>query len=152
VSNATINKVSAMWPGLAMIIEKVHISCYFESPDTDLPMAENACGIHYADTWSLKRVHWMSQSQSMHCSASDYRCEDTLAHNTGVARVCLHITGIHMSVAPKSKIQWLPATCHYSRWLNLCEVSHGGVEAILILDPVDVKEAYSQFPSGHHRI
>jgi len=32
--NARINKVSAMWPGLAKIIEKVGISTYFESPET----------------------------------------------------------------------------------------------------------------------
>jgi len=48
--NARINKESAMRPGLAKIIEKVHISIYFESPETDLYMAENACCIYYADT------------------------------------------------------------------------------------------------------
>jgi len=55
--NARINKVSAMRPGLAKIIEKVCISTYFESAETDLHIAENACGIDYADTWSSKRVH-----------------------------------------------------------------------------------------------
>jgi len=40
-----INEVSAMGSGLARIIEKVRISRYFESPDTDLHMAENACCI-----------------------------------------------------------------------------------------------------------
>ena len=54
--NARINKVLAMRPGLAKIIEKLHISWYFESPETDLHIAENACCIDYADTWSLKRV------------------------------------------------------------------------------------------------
>jgi hypothetical protein len=34
--NARINKVSAMRPGLAKIIQKVHISTYFECPETDL--------------------------------------------------------------------------------------------------------------------
>jgi len=40
--NAGINKVSAMRPGLAKIIDKVHISRHFESPETDLHIAENA--------------------------------------------------------------------------------------------------------------
>jgi len=56
-SNARINTVSAMGPGLAMIIEKVCISRYFESPETDLQIAENACCFDYADTWLSKRVH-----------------------------------------------------------------------------------------------
>jgi len=40
--NARLNKVSAMKPGLAKIIEKVRISGYFESPEADLHIAENA--------------------------------------------------------------------------------------------------------------
>jgi len=55
--NARINKVSAMKPGLAKIIEKEHISRNFESAETDLHIAENACCIDYANTWSSKRVH-----------------------------------------------------------------------------------------------
>jgi len=55
--NARINKVSAMRPGLAKIIEKVRISTYYESAETDLHIAENACCIDYADTWMSKRVH-----------------------------------------------------------------------------------------------
>jgi len=55
--NAIINKVSAMKPGLAKIIEKVCISTYFESAEADLHIAENACCIDYADTWTSKRVH-----------------------------------------------------------------------------------------------
>jgi len=41
--NARNNKVSAMKPGLTKIIEKVHISRYVESAETDLHIAENAC-------------------------------------------------------------------------------------------------------------
>jgi len=55
--NARIKKVSAMKPDLAKLIETVHISRYFESAETDLHIAENACCIDYADTWSSKRVH-----------------------------------------------------------------------------------------------
>jgi hypothetical protein len=55
--NARINKVSAMKPGLAKIIEKVSTSRYFESPETDLHKAENACCIDYANTRLSKRVH-----------------------------------------------------------------------------------------------
>jgi len=60
--NARINKVSAMRPGLAKISEKVHISWYFDCPEADLHIAENACCINYANTWSPKRVHWLSKS------------------------------------------------------------------------------------------
>ena len=89
--NARINKVSAMRPGLAKIIEKVRISTYYESAETDLHIAENACCIDYADTWSSKRVHLLSKSQSPHRSTSNYGCEDTLELYTRVARVRLPI-------------------------------------------------------------
>jgi len=55
--NARINKVSAMRPGLAKIIDKVRISTYYESAETDLHIAGNACCIDYADTWTSKRVY-----------------------------------------------------------------------------------------------
>jgi len=51
--NARINKVSAMRSSLGKIIEKVSISKYCESPETDLQIAENACCIDYSDTWLL---------------------------------------------------------------------------------------------------
>ena len=54
VGNATINKVSAMRPGLEKMIDKVCISTYFECADTDHHILENACCIDYADTWSSK--------------------------------------------------------------------------------------------------
>jgi hypothetical protein len=41
--NARINMVSAMRPGLGKIIEKVRISTYYESAETDLHIPENAC-------------------------------------------------------------------------------------------------------------
>jgi hypothetical protein len=63
--NARINKVSAMRPGLAKIIQKVRISCYFGSPEADLHLAENACWIDYANTWSPEQVYWLSKSQSV---------------------------------------------------------------------------------------
>jgi len=66
--NATINKMSAMRPGFAKIIEKVCTSRYFESPETDLHVAENACGIDYANTWLSKQIHRQSKSQSPHRS------------------------------------------------------------------------------------
>jgi len=82
--NARINKVSAMRPGLAKIIDKVHTSGYFESPETDLHTAENACCIDYANTWSSKRVHSLSNSQSLYRSSTDYGCEDKLKLKTRV--------------------------------------------------------------------
>jgi len=45
-----------MRPGLAKIIEKVHISRHFEEPETDLYIAANACYNKYAKTWLAKRV------------------------------------------------------------------------------------------------
>jgi len=48
--NATINKVSAIRPGLPKIIEKVCISRHFERPATDLYIAENACCMVDANT------------------------------------------------------------------------------------------------------
>jgi len=128
--NVRINKVSAMKSGLAKIIEKVRIWWYFESPETDLHIAKNACGNDYADTRLLKRVHWLSKSRSPHCSTSNYGCEDKLELNTGVARACLPITGIHTRVPPKSKTEWLPATVHNSRWMDHCEVCDGSIAAI----------------------
>jgi len=150
VGNARINKVSAMKPGLARIIEKVRISWYFESPGIDLHIAENACCIEYTDTWSSKWVHWLPKTQSPHRGTSDYGCEDRLQFYTGVARARLLITGIHMRVAPKSKIQWLQATFHNSRCMDHCEVCYGSIEAISILDPVDVDEAFSLIASRYH--
>jgi hypothetical protein len=102
--NAEINKVSAMRPDLPKIIEKVHISWYFESPETDLHIVEHTSSIDSADTWLLKRDHWLSPSQCPHCSTSDYGCEDKLGLNTEVSWVRLLITGIHVQVAPKSTI------------------------------------------------
>ena len=135
---------------LANIIEKVPTSCYFESPETDLHIAENACGIDYTHTWSPKRVHWLSKSQILHCSTSDHGCEDTLELNTGIARVRLLIRGIHTRVAPESRIHWLPATFHNSKWMDQCEVCDGSIETISISDPVDIVEAYSHIPSCYH--
>ena len=51
---ARINKLSAMRPGVAKIIEKVHISSNFEQPETDLHIAANADCIDDADTWASK--------------------------------------------------------------------------------------------------
>jgi len=140
--NARINKVSTMGPGLAKIIEKVSISWYFECRETNFRIAENAWGIRYADSWSPKRVHCLSKSQSPDSSTSNCGFEDTLKLNTGVGAARLPIMGMYMQVALKSKIHWLPATFHNSRWMDHCEVWNGSIEAISILDPLDVKEAY----------
>ena len=80
-----------MRPGLAKTIEKVRISTYFESAETDLHIAENACCIDYADTWLSKRVHSLSKSQSPDCSTTHYGCEDTLEVDNGVGRARLPI-------------------------------------------------------------
>jgi len=150
--NARINKVLAMKPGLAKIIEKVRISWYFESPEADLDIAENACCINYADTWSPKQVHWLSKSQSPHCCTSYYGCGDTLELYTGVTRVRLPLTGIHPWVASKPDIRSISAIIHNSGWMDDCQVCHGSMEAISILDPVHVEETCSHIASRYHSV
>jgi len=150
--NARINKVSAMKPALAKIIEKVRISRYFKSAETDLYIAENACCIDYTNTWSSKRVHWPSKSQSPHHGISVYGCEDMFELDPGAASARISITWIHTRVAENPKIQRLPATVHNSRWMDHCEVCHGSVEAIPILDPVDCEEPYSHIASCYHSV
>jgi len=150
--NARINKVSAMIPGLGKIIEKVRISWYFESPEADLHLAENVCPINYANTWSPKRVHSLSKNPSQHYSYSKYGCEDRLELYSGVARARLPLPRIHLWVASTAKIQWISAAIHNSRRKDEFRVCHGSIESILILDPLDVKEAYSQIPSRYHSV
>jgi len=141
-----------MRPGLAKIIQKVRISWYFESPEADLHKAENSCCINYANTWSPKRVHWLSKSESPHCSTSDYGCEDTLELYSGVAWECLPLTGILPWVASEPKIRWISATIHNSGWMDDCQVCHGSIRAISILDPLDVEEAYSHIASCYYSV
>jgi hypothetical protein len=97
--NARINKVSAMRPGLAKIIEKVRISIYYESAETDLHIAENACCIDYPDTWTSKRVYWLSNRESPDLRATHYRGDDTLELDAGVVRARLPIAWILTRVA-----------------------------------------------------
>jgi len=139
-----------MRPGLANIIEKVCISWYFESPETDLHIAENACYIDYTDTWSSKRVHCLLKDESPTHGTFDYGWEYMFELSNGVTRVGLLITGIHRWVAPISKIWWLPATLCNTRWMDNFEVCHRNIKGILILDPVDVEVAYSDIGSRYY--
>jgi len=101
--NARINKVLAMRPGLAKIVEKVCISIFFESPETDLHIGENACGIDYAATWLSKRVHWLLKSQSTNHSATYHGSENMVEFDTRVDSTGLPISTIHPQVSPESK-------------------------------------------------
>jgi len=65
-----INRVSAMRPGLVIINEKVHMSTYFESPQTDLHIAKNDSYIDYTDTLLSKPVHSASKMQSVSCTTT----------------------------------------------------------------------------------
>jgi hypothetical protein len=49
-SNVRIIKLSAIRPGLGNTIEKVCISRYFESPETDSQIAPNVCNYDDAVT------------------------------------------------------------------------------------------------------
>jgi len=138
-----------MRPGLAKIIEKVCISRNYESPETDLHIAENACCSDYTNTWSSKRVHWLSKSQGPHRSATNYGCENTLELDTGVPQACLPIMRIDAGGAYKPNIQRFPATLHHTGWVDHCQIWHGSSTAIPVLDPVDVETAYCYSPSRH---
>jgi len=138
--NVRINMVWGMKSGLGKIIAKVHISRYFESPETDLHIAENACCIDYADTCSLKWVHLLSKSQIPHHVTTYYGCEDMLELNTGFAWANLLIRRMYLWVAPIFTIQRLPATLHRTEWMDHCQLHDGSCDASSILDPVDVEE------------
>jgi len=148
--DARINKVSAMGSGLANIIEIVRNWRHFQRPETDLHIAENACCINYTDTWSLKRVHWLSKSQSTNRSTIYYGCENTVELNPWVAWVSLPITRIHPRVAQASKIQFLPATLENTKWMDHRQAHLESFKAIPILDPVDVEQAYVNSASRYH--
>jgi len=110
--NARINKVSAMRPGLTKMIEKIRISGCFECPETNLRKAENACWIDYPDTWSLKQVHGLSNSQRPQCRTTYHWFQYMFVLDCGVTWASLMIARIHMWVAPKSELQRLLATLH----------------------------------------
>jgi hypothetical protein len=144
--------VSAMRPGWAKIIDKVRISWYFESPEADHYIAENACWIDYADTWSSKQVHSPSKCNSLYYGTWNYGCEDTLGLYTGVTQAGLPITGIHSWVASTSKIHWIHATVTFTTWMHDSEVCPGSIKAIVTSDPVDVEKAYSHIASCYHSV
>ena len=148
--NARINNVSAMRPGLAEIIEKVRNWRHFEKPETAFHRAENACCVHYSDSWFSKRVHWLSTSQRTNCSTTDAGCENTVQYHTGVAWVSLPIMRILPLAAQKSDIEWSPATLHNTGGMDHRQVRHGRNKAIPILYPVDIEKAYSNTASGDH--
>jgi len=52
----------------------------------------------------------------------------------------------------KINIFRLPATLHNTSWIDDCQVCHGSIEGIPILDPVDVEVAYSHIASRYHSI
>jgi hypothetical protein len=55
-------------------------------------------------------------------------------------------------VAPNPKIQRLLAAIHNSGPMNHCQVCHGSIYTISMLDPFNVKEAYSHIASYHHSV
>jgi hypothetical protein len=71
---------------------------------------------------------------------------------SGVAQVRLPLTWIHPRVALEPKAHWISATIHNSGWMDDCQVCHGSIEAISILDTLDVEEAYSHIASCYHSV
>jgi len=148
--NARINKVSAMRPDLAKIIEKVCISRNYESHETDLHIAANVSCIDYDDTGSSKWVHWLATIWSKNRSTTYSGCENTVEFDTGVASASLPITTIHLRVAQVSTSHRLPAFLPNTGWMDHHQVCHGSFKAIPILDPVDVNKAY-RYSASHYR-
>jgi len=144
--NARTKNVSALRPGLAKIIDKVHIPRHSERPETNLHIAENAYCVDYADTWSLKRVPWLSKGHSTNSSTTYHWGGYTVEFHTGVAGASLLIPRIRSLAAEESQIQQLPATLHITGWMDNRQVRHGSFEAIPILDPADVEKAYGYCP------
>jgi len=140
--NARINMVSAMRPGSAMTNERVCISRYFESHQTDLHIAPNARWIDNTNTGSSKRVHWLSTSQCPNRCAAIYGSEDRVEFNTGLARTSLPIIRIRPRVAQESTILLVPPPFPNSGQLDRHEVCHGWIKASPIVDPVDVELVY----------
>jgi len=97
----------------------------------------------------LKRVHLLSTCEGPHRGTTYHGCEDTLEFDTGVAWASLPTRRIHPEVAPESKIQWIRATLQNTGWMDHCPVHHGRFEAIPMLDPVDVEEAYGHIASSY---
>jgi hypothetical protein len=65
--NARISNVSGIRPGLAKIIENASNSRYFDSTETDLHIAENACCIEYTDICSSNQDDELSKSKTVKC-------------------------------------------------------------------------------------
>jgi hypothetical protein len=120
--------------------------------ETDISIEDNVCCIDYADTWSSKQVYLLWKSKSPHCGTSDYGCEETLELHTRVARAPLPIPGIQMWVASKPKIYWILATLNNLEWMDNCQICYGSIEAISILDHLEVEEACSDIPSRYHSV
>jgi len=139
-----------MTPGLIEIIDKVHCSGNFNSPEMDFHIAVNACCIDYTDTGSLNWIHWLSNSQSTNCSIIHYGCERMVHFDTGVAHVSLRIIRIQPLVSEEFSIPWLPATVPNRGSMDHCYGHHGSFKAIPILDPVDVQKAYNHSASHYH--
>jgi len=150
--NTRSNKVSAMRPGLATRVDNVRISRNFGCPETNLHIAKNACCINYADTWMSKWVHWLAKSQGLLHDTKYDGCGDTLEFDVGVGEACRPIKSIHLGVAPKSNIQWTPPALPYTGWMDRCQVHYGGFEAIVILDPMEVKQACGHIASRYHSL
>jgi hypothetical protein len=98
--------VLAMRPGLAKIIEKVHISWNFQSFETTMHVTANPCHIDATGTESSKWVHSVSKSQCTNRSTTYYGYKTPVQFEIGVTIATLPITRIHTRVPQESKIQW----------------------------------------------
>jgi len=145
--NARINEVLAMRPDLAKIIEKKRMSGSSAYPQTNFHIAVTTSCLDYADTWSSKLVHWLSNSHSPNPSTVQYTCEERVEFDDGFTWVSLPITRIHIQLAQACNIGWIPTTLHNTREMDHRVVRTGSIMAIPVLDSVAVAKAYGYSPS-----
>ena len=150
--NARINKVFAMKPGLAKIIEKLRISRYFECSETDHHIAANARSVDYIHTGTSQWVYYLLKNQGTNCSPTHYGCENTVKFDSGVAWASLPIMRIHPRMAEGSTLLWFPVTLQNRRWMYNWQVSRVSFKAIPIMDSVDVEKADGHTESCHYRV
>ena len=111
VPNMELLLTLAMRPGSAKIIERLLNTSNFESIETDLHIAANACCIEYSNSCSSKRVHWLSNCHSLYLRTTYYRCEVTVEFDIWFASVRLLFYA--NSPASGMRIQNTAVTGHY---------------------------------------
>jgi len=148
--NAWIDKVLAIRPGLATILEKVRISRYFESPVSDLHIAANECCSDYTDTASSKQVHWLSKANVRLAVLPVMHVKRWWNSTLELHEKSYRLWEFTRQCFRHANFSKLLATAHNAAWMEHRQVCHGGVKSFPIQDPVDVQTAYGYSASRYH--